>query len=48
MQLIFQILLIILVSAPVVALAVFLFLQLLKYVRTKNREESRARKAKKT
>ena len=39
MQLFFQILMIALVSAPVVALAVFLYLQLYKYVKVKNKED---------
>jgi hypothetical protein len=40
MVLFFQILLIILVAAPVLALALYMWLQVLSYVRQKNRQDS--------
>ena len=41
---IFKIILIILIALPVVALAVYLYLQLLNYIRAKNRSEKTARR----
>ncbi len=40
----FKILLIILVAAPVIVIASVLYIQLVKYVRTKNKEETVRRK----
>ena len=40
----FKILLIILVAAPVIAIATVLYIQLVKYVITKNKEETARRK----
>lgn len=41
---IFKILLIVLIAAPVVALAAWLYFQVLAYIRAKNRSEKEARR----
>jgi hypothetical protein len=43
-EMIFKILLIILIALPVVALATFLYFQVLEYIRAKNRSERMARR----
>ncbi len=40
----FKILLIILIALPVVALAIYLYLQVVEYIRAKNRSEKMARR----